>query len=232
MNGARVRGQRRGPATRRIPITIQPQGVDDVEVSAIGVVVGGTMVVGASLGVVVGGTVVVGASVGRVVWAGPSSSERGGSMRAGPSSSEPRWGGLSSAGPTEGLLVGVDGDPIVVLGRLAGGFVDPEPPACTESQRRQGEDENSQAVTPRRLRPGCFEGCGRGVALSGAPRWFSIMFFYAVSPARNSPKSSLTSLGRSCCVQWPQPSRTTAFVRLGIENRRSFPTSSVMPGQL
>jgi hypothetical protein len=28
----------------------------------------------------------------------------------------------------EGLLVGVDGDAKLVLGRLGGGFVDPEPP--------------------------------------------------------------------------------------------------------
>jgi hypothetical protein len=101
------------PAARTIPTTIQPQGVDDVEEpdgvataivvevdSALEVVLGGAVLGASEVGVVVDGAVVVDAPVLGVV--------------------------VGSA--TEGLLVGVDGDGLVVLGLLAGGFVDPEPP--------------------------------------------------------------------------------------------------------
>ena len=114
----------------RIPATIQPHGVDDmasalgvvaggmvvvVGASVVGVVVGGA-VVGASVVGVVGGTVVVGASVVGVV--------TGGTVVVGASG----VGAVVDGRAIEGLLVGVDGDASVVLGRLAGGFVDPEPP--------------------------------------------------------------------------------------------------------
>ena len=116
-----------------MPTTIQPHGVDDVEVaggdaaaivlevdSALEVVVGGTVVVGAS-GVVVGGAV-VGASVVGVVVDGAV--VVGGVVVAG----APVVGVVVDGSATEGLLVGVDGDEVVVLGLLADGFVDPEPP--------------------------------------------------------------------------------------------------------
>ena len=138
------------PATRRIPTTIQPQGVDDVEVSAFGVVVGATVVVGASVVGVVGGTVVVGASVERRGRDASSAPRWWASSWTGRSSSAPRWWAVVVDGSaTDGLLVGVDGDPIVVLGRLAGGFVDPEPPHAPRVSAATGEDENQQVVTPR-----------------------------------------------------------------------------------
>ena len=123
------------PAARTIPTTIQPQGVDDVEVpdgaaaaivvevdSALEVVVGGTVVGASVVGVVVGGAVVVGAWVVGVVVGGAA--VVGGAVVAG----APVVGMVVDGSATEGLLVGVDGDAVVVLGLLAGGFVDPEPP--------------------------------------------------------------------------------------------------------
>ncbi len=83
-------------------------------VTAVTVVVEGTAVVGTSVvGVVVGlvvvGTSVVGAEVGRVVVVASV-------------------GTFVDGNATECLLVGVDGEPVVGVGRLAEGLVDPVPP--------------------------------------------------------------------------------------------------------
>jgi hypothetical protein len=130
------------PATRTIPRTIQPQGVEELDVvttvivveldSTIEVVVGGGVVVGAPVVVVVVGGAVVGAPVVGVVV--------GGAVVGAPVA-----GAVVEGSATEGLLVGVDGDPMVVLGLLAGGFVDPEPPhalsvsATAPPKRRAGK---------------------------------------------------------------------------------------------
>ena len=37
---------------------------------------------------------------------------------------------------------------------------------------------------------------------------------------RNAIRAALTSLDRSCCVQWPQPGSMTVFVRLGTNSFR------------
>ena len=77
----------------------------------------------------VGGTPVVGVVVG--------GAEVGGT---------PVVGVVVGGSATEGLLVGVDGDGLVVLGLLAGGFVDPEPPhalsvSATAPTRRRASTE-------------------------------------------------------------------------------------------
>ena len=115
--------------------------------SAIEFVVGGAVVVGASL-VGVGGVVgasVVGASVVGVVV--------GGAVVVGAS----LVGVVVDGTATEGLLVGVDGDGLVVLGLLAGGFVDPEPPHAlraseTEATKRGQARSDAWMSTMRDLR--------------------------------------------------------------------------------
>ena len=135
------------PATRMIPRTIQLHGVEEVKDpdgvataivveldSPLVVVVGGAVVVGAPVvGVVVGGAVVVGAPVVGVVV--------GGALVVGAA----LVGVVVDGSTTEGLLVGVEGEP-VVLGLLADGFVDPEPPhalrvSATVPKRRRTSTE-------------------------------------------------------------------------------------------
>ena len=140
-----------------------------VGVSVVGVVVVvGALVVGVSVVGVVVGTLVVGASVVGVVVGAPVVAVVDGSA-------------------TEGLLDDVDVDPVVVLGRLAGGLVDPELPhalrataaaAAKATARTQRRFEERDPVRTRNfdLDP---------VMSAALSRFCSITFSRAVIPGRN-----------------------------------------------
>ncbi len=127
--------------------------------SALGVVVvvGGTLVVGASVVgvVVVGRTLVVGASVVGVVVVGRTLVV--GASVVGVVVGTPVVAVVDGSA-TEGLLDDVDVDPVVVLGRLAGGFVDPELPhalraiAAAVAKTRAGMEQRFERCDPRRTR--------------------------------------------------------------------------------
>ena len=133
------------PATRTIPTTIQPQGVDDVEAPD-GVATAIVVEVDAAIEVVVGGAEVGGTPVVGVVVGGAEVGGTGRGVVVGGAGRVPVVGVVVGGSATEGLLVGVDGDGLVVLGLLAGGFVDPEPPhalsvSATAPTRRRASTE-------------------------------------------------------------------------------------------